>query len=102
MLFRSRIGLDYFDASINRIAAWVIGSRNLLKALLIALLEPSGIREAERAGDKTLRLALQEEAKSLPWAAVWDEHCERESVPIGEAWAAEVRRYETGTLAKRR
>src|SRR6185436_13580464 len=74
---RVHIGLDYFDASINRIAAWVIGTRNMLRALLIALLEPPGIRAAELAGDNTTRLAMQEEARSLPFGAVWDFYCER-------------------------
>jgi hypothetical protein len=71
-LSRTHIGLDFFDASINRIAAWVIGTRNMLRALLIALLEPPRIREAELAGDSTTRLAMQEEAKTLPFGAVWD------------------------------
>src|SRR5206468_12048477 len=80
---RVHIGLDYFDASINRIAAWVIGARNMLRALLIGLLEPPAIRAAELAGDHTTRLALQEEAKSLPLGAVWDFYCERKGVPVG-------------------
>ena len=65
---RVHIGLDYFDASINRIAAWVIGTRNMLRALLIALLEPPQIREVETAGDFTTRLALQEKPKRCPLA----------------------------------
>ena len=69
---RVRLGLDYFDASINRIAAWVIGTRNMLRALLLALLEPPAIRAAELAGDHTTRLALQEEARALPFGTVWD------------------------------
>jgi len=69
---RIYLGLDYFDASINRVAAWVIGMRSLLKALLIALLEPAAsLRAAEGRMDFTRRLALFEEAKALPWAAVW-------------------------------
>ena len=81
------IGLDFFDASINRIAAWVIGTRNALKALLLALLEPTAkLREAEAAGDFTARLALLEELKTLPFGAVWDEHCRRANVPVGTAW----------------
>lgn len=95
------LGLDYFDASINRIAAWVIGTRNLQRALLFALLEPPAIRAAELAGDNTVRLALQEEAKSLPIGAVWDSYCETKGVPVGEAWLAEVRRYEKSILAIR-
>ena len=97
-LDRVHIGLDYFDASINRIAAWVIGMRNMLRALLLALLEPPGIRSAEAAGDNTARLALQEEAKSLPYGAVWDYFCEANGVPVGEAWLGEVRRYERDVL----
>ena len=98
---RVHLGLDYFDASINRIAAWVIGTRNLLLALLLALLEPPAIRAAELAGDPTARLALQEESKSLPFGAVWDYYCETKGVPIGEAWLAEVKRYEKSVLSKR-
>ena len=95
------LGLDYFDASINRIAAWVIGTRNLLRALLLALLEPPAIRAAEFAGDNTTRLALQEEARALPFGAVWDYYCESKGVPIGEAWLAEVKGYEKNVLSKR-
>jgi len=98
---RVHIGLDYFDASINRVAAWVIGARNMLRAVLFALLEPPAIRAAEIAGDNTARLALQEEAKSLPFGAVWDYYCERKGVPVGEAWLAEVKRYERKVLSKR-
>ncbi len=101
-LDRVHLGLDYFDASINRIAAWVIGTRSTLKALLIALLEPrERLREAEANGDFTARLALLEELKSLPFSAVWDEHCRRKAVPIGGAWLDEVRKYETTELARR-
>ena len=101
-LDRTFIGLDYFDASINRIAAWVIGTRNALKALLLALLEPAAkLRELENAGDFTGRLALFEELKSLPFAAVWDEHCRRQNVPVGAAWLDEVRRHEREVLALR-
>ena len=92
---RTHLGLDYFDASINRIAAWVIGTRNFLKALLIAMLEPiEKLRAAENSGDLTARLALQEEAKSMPFGAVWDAYCERQNVPVGEKWLAEVKAYE--------
>ena len=98
---RVHLGLDYFDASINRIAAWVIGARNLLRALLLALLEPRAIRAAELAGDLTARLALQEESKSLPFGAVWDYYCESKGVPVGEAWLAEVRNYEKDVLVNR-
>ncbi len=101
-LGRTHIGLDYFDASINRIAAWVIGTRNALKALLIALLEPQAqLRQAEAAGDLTARLVLQEEARTLPFAAVWDEYCRRANVPVGTAWLEEVRTYERTVLSAR-
>jgi L-rhamnose isomerase len=101
-LGRVRIGLDYFDASINRIAAWVIGTRNMLRALLIALLEPTAkLRAAEAAGDFTTRLALQEEAKTLPIGAVWDYHCEQQGVPFGDAWLRDLKRHEKEVLSKR-
>jgi L-rhamnose isomerase len=99
---RVAIGLDYFDASINRVAAWVIGTRNMLKALLIALLEPPGILAAERAGDFTARLALQEEAHSLPFGLVWDHYCETAGVPTGQGWLGEVKKYEAVVLTQRR
>ena len=98
---RVHLGLDYFDASINRIAAWVIGTRNLLRALLLALLEPPAIRAAEIAGDNTARLALQEESKALPFGAVWDFYCESKGVPVGEAWLTEVKRHEKDVLLNR-
>ncbi len=99
---RVHIGLDYFDASINRVAAWTIGARNLLRALLCAVLDPTvKLRAAEIAGDFTTRLALQEEIKSLPFGAVWDYYCESQGVPVGEAWLAEVKRYEKQFLSKR-
>ena len=99
---RVRIGLDYFDGSINRVAAWVIGTRNMCRALLGALLTPiDELRTAERAGDYTSRLALMEEAKTLPVGAVWDYYCAKSGVPAGAAWLAEVKRYETNVLSKR-
>ncbi len=101
-LARTFIGLDFFDASINRVAAWVIGARNVLKALLVALLEPAAkLREWENAGDLTARLAWLEEVKTLPFGAVWDEHCRRQDVPVGAAWIEEVRRYEHAVLTAR-
>ncbi len=101
-LDRIHIGLDYFDASINRVAAWVIGSRCLLKALLAALLEPSErLRELERIGDLTSRLALLEELKTYPLGAVWDHFCETRHVPVGTGWLDEVKRYEKDVLARR-
>jgi L-rhamnose isomerase len=99
---RVHIGLDYFDASINRVAAWTIGTRNMLRALLIALLETPLIRTAEAAGDFTTRLALQEEAKTLPFGAGWDYYCETQGVPTGEHWLAEVKNYEQNVLSKRK
>ncbi len=101
LLDRTHIGLDFFDASINRIAAWTIGTRNTLKALMMALLEPAALREAEESGDYTSRLALMEETKSLPWAAVWDAYCEQQNVPAGTAWLGEVKDYENTVLGKR-
>ncbi|HUZ08045.1 MAG TPA: L-rhamnose isomerase [Candidatus Paceibacterota bacterium] len=98
---RVHIGLDYFDASINRVAAWTIGARNMLRALLIALLEPPQISAAEANSDFTSRLALQEEAKTLPFGAVWDFYCESKNVAVGKSWLAEVKRYETEVLSKR-
>ncbi len=101
LLSRTHIGLDFFDASINRIAAWTIGTRNTLKALLIALLEPPALREAEKSGDLTTRLALMEDAKGLPWGAVWDAYCESQNVPGGVKWLDEVKAYEAAVLSKR-
>lgn len=101
-LDRTHIGLDFFDASINRIAAWVIGTRNTLKALLIAMLEPDEMHRSEQRNDLTARLAWMEECKSLPWQAVWDQYCLLSGVPVGPHWLDEVRRYESNCLAKRR
>jgi L-rhamnose isomerase len=101
-LGRTHIGLDFFDASINRIAAWVIGTRSMLKALLAALLEPiEKLRGYEAAGDYTARLALLEESKTLPLGAVWDYYCERQDVPAGLGWLDEVKGYEHDVLSKR-
>lgn len=101
-LDRTAIGLDFFDASINRIAAWTIGTRSAQKALLLALLEPAAqFRAAEAAGENAFRLAWFEEAKTLPFGAVWDEYCRRQDVPVGPAWIDEVRTYEKNVLAAR-
>jgi L-rhamnose isomerase len=101
-LDRIHIGLDYFDASINRVAAWVIGTRNMLKALLLAFLEPTAaLRKTELKMDYTERLVRLEELKSLPWAAVWDYYCAEKGVPVGVAWFDEVRKYENQVLSKR-
>jgi L-rhamnose isomerase len=101
-LGRTHIGLDFFDASINRIAAWVIGTRNMLRALCFAMLEPYAIyKQLELDGDYTARLALMEEAKTLPFGAVWDYYCLQQGVPVGEAWLEEVKSYEKKVLSKR-
>ncbi|MCE9542293.1 MAG: L-rhamnose isomerase [Verrucomicrobia bacterium] len=99
-LARTHIGLDFFDASINRIAAWVIGTRSAQKALLHALLQPLGkLRAAENSGALWERLALMEESKTLPVGAVWQEFCHRQEVPSD--WMPEVRSYERDVLFKR-
>ncbi|MEO8350824.1 MAG: L-rhamnose isomerase, partial [Chthoniobacteraceae bacterium] len=101
-LSRTHLGLDFFDASINRVAAWVIGARNTQKALLMALLEPTEkLRIVEAAGDFTTRLALTEELKTMPFGAVWDEFCRRQEAPIGLRWVDEIKRYERDVLAGR-
>jgi L-rhamnose isomerase len=101
-LNRVHLGLDYFDASINRVAAWSVGARCLSKALLIALLEPSRqLCENERKGDFTTRLAMLEELKTLPFGAVWDYYCLRQGVPVGTSWLKEVKNYESRVLSKR-
>ena len=95
-LQRVHIGLDFFDASINRIAAWVIGTRCMIKAILIALLEPAEkLREIELDGDYTARLAMLEELKTMPFGAVWDYYCTKQDVPPGLYWLKEVKDYET-------
>ncbi|WP_432799549.1 L-rhamnose isomerase [Poriferisphaera sp. WC338] len=99
---RIHIGLDFFDASINRIAAWVIGTRNMIKALLIAHLEPiQQMRQAEINGDFTARLALLEESKTLPFGAVWNYYCQKNNVPTESEWLTEVRNYESEVLSLR-
>ncbi|MGD0612730.1 MAG: L-rhamnose isomerase [Anaerolineales bacterium] len=101
-LERIHIGLDYFDASINRIAAWAIGARSTLRALLLALLEPfERLQEYEREGDFSSRLALQEELKSMPFSAVWDAYCTRKGVPAGMDFMAEIKDYEKRELVGR-
>ncbi|RJF57970.1 L-rhamnose isomerase [Serratia inhibens] len=102
LLDKVHIGLDFFDASINRIAAWVIGTRNARKALLRALLEPVELlRRLESDGDYTARLAMLEEQKSLPWQAVWEAYCLRHDVPADAGWLGEVRQYEKQILNQR-
>lgn len=101
-LDRIHIGLDFFDASINRVGAWAIGTRNALRALLIALLEPRELlRSYENEGDFTARLALLEELKGLPFGAVWDHYCLSQNVPVGMAFMDEIRAYERLILPQR-
>jgi L-rhamnose isomerase len=101
-LSRVRVGLDYFDASINRVGAWAIGARSTRKALLAAFLEPHpALLAADAANDGFSRLALLEESKSLPWSSVWDEYCRRSGVPGDSSFIASVKAYERGVLAKR-
>jgi L-rhamnose isomerase len=99
---RVHIGLDFFDASINRIAAWTIGTRCMIKALLIAMLEPTDkLKAMEAAGDFTARLATFEELKTMPFGAVWDYYCLKNGVPVGFEWVKEVRDYEVNVTSKR-
>jgi L-rhamnose isomerase len=101
-LERVHIGLDFFDATINRIAAWVIGTRAMLKALLLAMLQPiDTLRKIEAEGDLTSRLAMLEDLKSLPFGAIWDYHCQLNEVAPDGQWLAEVKQYEKDVLSKR-
>ncbi len=101
-LSRVHIGLDFFDASINRVAAWIIGTRNMQKALLSTMLEPiKELRKMERNGNYTERLALLEELKTMPFGAVWDYFCYTQNVPVGMAWFDEVKQYEKKVLVNR-
>jgi L-rhamnose isomerase len=101
-LERIHIGLDYFDASINRVAAWTVGARNTLRALLLALLEPQEmLKQYEREGDFSSRLALQEELKSMPFGAVWDYYCLKKNVPVGMDFMNVIKDYEKKELSKR-
>lgn len=102
LLETTHIGLDFFDASINRVAAWVIGMRNTIKALLRAMLEPIDVlKKAEIEADYTTRLVLLEEFKSYPFGAVWDYYCVTMGVPVREDWLAEIKAYEQEVLLKR-
>jgi L-rhamnose isomerase len=102
VLERVHIGLDYFDASINRVAAWTIGARNTLRALLVALLEPGEmLKQYEIEGDFSSRLALQEELKSMPYSAVWDMYCYRKNVPVRMDFMNVIKGYEKKELAHR-
>ncbi len=99
---RVHIGLDYFDASINRIAAWTIGARNARKALLRAYLEPiADLKAYELAGDNTSVLAVNEDLKTLPWGAVWNMLCARDGKPTGREWLEDCKRYEADVTIKR-
>jgi L-rhamnose isomerase len=101
-LERIHVGLDYFDASINRVAAWTIGVRNTLRALLLALLEPRELlRKFEIDGDFSARLALLEELKAMPFSAVWDYYCLQKSVPVGMDFMNAIKDYEKNELSKR-
>jgi L-rhamnose isomerase len=101
-LERIHIGLDYFDASINRVAAWTIGARNVIRALLNALLEPFGmLKQDEMSGDYSHRLALQEELKAMPAGAVWDYYCLQQGVPVGISFMETIQDYEKKELSKR-
>ncbi|WP_042462325.1 L-rhamnose isomerase [Neobacillus dielmonensis] len=101
-LDRVLIGLDFFDASINRVAAWTIGTRNMIKALLNAMLVPNEqLKQLQEEGNFTERLALMEEFKTYPFGAVWDYYCEQMGVPVKESWLEEVKAYEQDVLLKR-
>lgn len=99
---RVLLGLDFFDASINRIAAWVVGMRNMQKAMLFALLQPyDELRTLQDDGDFTKIMMIQEELKTYPFSDIWDEYCQRNQVPVREKWYQDVKKYETDVLAKR-
>ena len=101
-LDRVFIALDYFDASINRVAAWVIGARNMQKALLSALLLPHDkLEQYQNAADYTKVLALTEEFKTFPFGDIWDEYCERCRTAVGMDWIREIDVYESEVLSKR-
>ena len=101
-LERVHIGLDYFDASINRVAAWVVGARNTMRALLMALLEPiDSLRELEVAANYTRRMAVLEALKGLPFGAVWDYFCAGQGVPVGVAFMDAIEQYERQELSRR-
>lgn len=102
LLNRVHIGLDFFDATINRIAAWTIGTRAMLKSLLAAMLEPiDQLKRWELEGDYTRRLAVLEELKTMPLGAIWDHYCETQNVPVGMEWIDLVRKYEQDVQLKR-
>ena len=99
---RVLVGLDFFDASINRVAAWTVGMRNMQKAMLYALLQPyEMLKEAQDQGDFTQIMVINEELKTYPYNDIWDNYCEINQVPVRETWYDEVKKYETEVLAKR-
>ena len=101
-LSRTHIGLDFFDASINRVAAWVIGTRNALRAMLMAMLEPlEQMKAFEQSGDFTSRLAIFEELKGMPFGAIWDYYCLQNNVPVGIDFMKVIKDYEKKELSKR-
>ncbi len=101
-LHKVLIGLDFFDASINRLAAWVIGTRNMIKALLYAMLMPHEyLKQLQEKGNFTERLAVMEEFKTYPFGAIWDYYCEKMNVPVREEWLKEIQKYEEEVLTKR-
>ena len=101
-LNRVYIATDYFDASINRLAAWTVGARNTRKALLAALLEPTVyLKELEQSGDLGGRLLMSGEAASLPFNTVWEQYCEQKNIPTGKAWLEDIKDYEKSVLSKR-
>ena len=96
------IGLDFFDASINRVAAWVVGTRNAQKALLWAMLQPHArLKALQDSAQFTEKMVMMEEAKTLPFGDIWEEYCRREGVPVDESWFAEIQQYEKDVLSKR-
>jgi L-rhamnose isomerase len=100
---RVHVATDYFDASINRVAAWVIGARATLKAVLMALLEPTELlQKEEAAGNLTARLAIMEEARDLPITAVWNRFCQQQGVPAGASWLDRITEYERSVQSRRR
>ena len=99
---RVYIALDYFDASINRISAWVTGYRNFQKALLFALLQPNDeLKSLQDAGSFSKLMVVQEELKTAPFGEVWDEYCRRSGKPLDGAWFPEVMKYEEKILKER-
>lgn len=99
---RVLLGLDFFDASINRISAWTVGMRNMQKAMLYALLQPyDQLRQLQDQGDFTKIMMIQEELKTYPFSDIWDKYCLENHVPVREQWYQEVQNYENEVLAKR-